>query len=121
LKNKIRSLWRYREFLPIEKDESVVSIGEGLTPMENLLRYAASIGLSDLALKLDYLNPTGSLKDRGTTVSVSKLRELREMAKQTIEELSKDARHHPPARPSRTNAENRSESDETGKRASASA
>lgn len=77
LKNKIRSLWRYREFLPIEKDESIVSMGEGLTPLKNVPRYAASIGLSDLALKLDYLNPTGSFKDRGTTVSVSKLRELK--------------------------------------------
>ena len=77
LKNRTRSLWRYREFLPIEKDESIVSMGEGLTPLKKVSSYAASIGLSDLVLKLDFLNPTGSFKDRGTTVSVSKLRELK--------------------------------------------
>jgi threonine synthase len=72
----VRSLWRYREFLPIEKDESIVSMGEGLTPLLRVHRYASAVGLSKLDLKLDYLNPTGSFKDRGTTVSVSKVREL---------------------------------------------
>ena len=51
-------------------------MGEGLTPLRRAERYAESIGLSDLALKLDYLNPTGSFKDRGTSVSVSKINEL---------------------------------------------
>lgn len=76
LKNRVPSIWRYRELLPIANEENIVSLGEGLTPSVKAPRYAGSIGLSDLTLKLDYLNPTGSFKDRGTSVSVSKLREL---------------------------------------------
>jgi threonine synthase len=76
LANRMSSLWRYRELLPIDNEQYVVSMGEGLTPLRKAFRYAASIGLSDLILKLDYLNPTGSFKDRGTSVSVSKIREL---------------------------------------------
>lgn len=76
LANRIRSLWRYRELLPIDKEQCIISMGEGLTPLRKVSRYATSVGLSDLALKLDYLNPTGSFKDRGTSVSISKIREL---------------------------------------------
>jgi threonine synthase len=76
LDGKVRSLWRYRRLLPVERQESVVSLGEGLTPSTKAPRYASSISVHDLTLKLDYLNPTGSFKDRGTTISVSKLREL---------------------------------------------
>jgi threonine synthase len=54
----------------------MISMGEGLTPLRKTSRYAVSIGLSNLALKLDYLNPTGSFKDRGTSVSISKIKEL---------------------------------------------
>jgi threonine synthase len=71
-----RSIWRYRHLLPIEEKRYIVSMGEGLTPLTKARRYAESIGLSDLALKLDYLNPTGSFKDRGTSVSISKINEL---------------------------------------------
>lgn len=71
-----RSIWRYQEFLPIAERDCIVSMGEGLTPMVKAGNYGNLIGLSDLHLKLDYLNPTGSFKDRGTSVAVSKLREL---------------------------------------------
>jgi len=71
-----RSIWRYRELLPIKDKRCIVSMGEGLTALRRAGRYAESIGLSDLALKLDYLNPTGSFKDRGSSVSVSKINEL---------------------------------------------
>jgi len=53
----------------------VVSLGEGLTPLLHPVVYGDAIGLRGLHLKLDSLNPTGSFKDRGTTVSVSKLKE----------------------------------------------
>jgi len=71
-----RSIWRYRELLPIEDKRCIISMGEGLTPLRRARRYAGSIGLSNLNLKLDYLNPTGSFKDRGTSVSISKTSEL---------------------------------------------
>jgi threonine synthase len=72
----VRSLWRYRVLLPISEEQCVISMGEGLTPLRDASRYATSMGLSNLSLKLDYLNPTGSFKDRGTSVSVSKINEL---------------------------------------------
>jgi threonine synthase len=76
LANRVRSIWRYRDLLPIDSEKSIVSIGEGLTPLRKASRYGASIGLSNLTLKLDFLNPTGSFKDRGTSVSVSKIKQL---------------------------------------------
>lgn len=80
LKSRLHSLWRYREFLPIVRDDCIISMGEGLTPLRTAAKYGASIGLSNLILKLDFLNPTGSFKDRGCSVNVSKLKELKVMA-----------------------------------------
>ncbi len=51
-------------------------MGEGLTPLRAATKYGLSLGLAKLRLKVDYLNPTGSFKDRGTSVSVSKIKEL---------------------------------------------
>src|SRR3990172_7943591 len=65
LKNRVHSLWRYREFLPITRDDCIVSLGEGFTPLTQVSRYAGEIGFSRLIVKLDYLNPTGCFKDRG--------------------------------------------------------
>jgi threonine synthase len=64
-----RSLWRYRAALPIEITDPV-TLGEGCTP---LLQRAW--GQHRPFLKLDSLNPTGSFKDRGTTVMLSYLRQ----------------------------------------------
>jgi len=89
LKNRFRSLWRYRELLPTVRDDCIVSLGEGMTPLTTASRYASLIGVGELGLKLDYLNPTGSFKDRGTTVSVSRLRELG--VKSVIEDSSGNA------------------------------
>lgn len=58
------------------RDECIVSLGEGLTPLKSAPRYGKLIGVDQLGLKLDYLNPTGSFKDRGNTLNVSRLREL---------------------------------------------
>jgi len=76
LNDRTRSLWRFREFLPITKTESIVSLQEGMTPVNAAARYGETIGVKQLFLKLDYLNPTGSFKDRGNSVNVSRLREL---------------------------------------------
>jgi threonine synthase len=53
-----------------------VSLGEGFTPLKKASNYGKILGINNLTLKLDYLNPTGSFKDRGTTVSVSMLKEF---------------------------------------------
>ncbi len=64
-------MWRYREALPIDRDENIVSFGEGMTPM-----IPVALGPGSLLLKLDQLFPTGSYKDRGASVLVSKAKEL---------------------------------------------
>jgi threonine synthase len=65
------TLWRYREALPILRDESILSMGEGFTPLEEM-----EFSGHRVLLKVDYLFPTGSYKDRGATVLISKVREL---------------------------------------------
>lgn len=76
LKNDFkRSLWRYAEFLPVESEYSV-SLGEGLTPLITAKNLSARVGSKNIMLKLDFCNPTGSFKDRGTTVLVSNANKL---------------------------------------------
>jgi threonine synthase len=65
------TLWRYREAIPILEDESVLSIGEGFTPLKEI-----ELNGHRVLLKIDYLFPTGSYKDRGATVLISKAKEL---------------------------------------------
>lgn len=71
IRNRTANLWRYREAIPIEKDENIVSFGEGATPMQKI-----NLAGVDVYFKLDYLFPTGSYKDRGSTVLISKIKEL---------------------------------------------
>lgn len=68
---RVSTLWRYRAMLPTIKTEHIVSLGEGGTPLVPARAY----GVGFLA-KLEFLAPTGSFKDRGTTVLVSFLKEL---------------------------------------------
>ncbi|MCS6902745.1 MAG: threonine synthase [Candidatus Bipolaricaulota bacterium] len=68
---KASTLWRYRAMLPAIQPENIISLGEGWTPIVPAQAY----GISCLA-KLEFLAPTGSFKDRGTTVLVSFLKEL---------------------------------------------
>lgn len=66
-KSKIKSynysLWRYKEFFPYVDEKNIVSLGEGWTP---LVMYK-----DKLYFKLESLNPTGSFKDRGSSVLIS--------------------------------------------------
>jgi threonine synthase len=70
------SLWRYREVLPVTQESSVVSLGEGVTPLLHARRLGQGLGLPNLYLKDESLNPTGSFKARGLAVAVSMAREL---------------------------------------------
>ncbi len=65
------NLWRYRELLPVLRDENIVSLGEGLTPLIRLRAYGDSHGFSGLWLKEEGVNPTGSFKARGLCLAVS--------------------------------------------------
>jgi len=70
-----RSLWRYREVLPLPSDVEPVSLGEGGTP---LLRASRACGTDDVELwiKDESLNPTQSFKARGMSVAVSMAKHL---------------------------------------------
>lgn len=70
-------LWRYKEFLPVEKDENVINLGAGGTPMIAADRLASGAGSDTmLYLKDESMNPTGSFKARGMAVAVSRAVEL---------------------------------------------
>lgn len=72
-----RTIWRWRELLPIQDPDAVVSLGEGYTPLVAARRLGAVIGLPRLLVKNDALLPTGSLKDRVVSPGVSRAREIR--------------------------------------------
>ena len=69
-------MWRYREMLPVLDDANIVSLGEGMTPILPLNRLANELGLSDLQMKDESLNPTGSFKARGLSMAISKVKEF---------------------------------------------
>ena len=66
------SIWRWFAFFPVENRASIVSLGEGGTPLTHAGRLGAQLGLSRLFLKNDTILPTGSLKDRSNSVGISK-------------------------------------------------
>jgi len=69
---------RYREFLPVSEATPVVSLGEGSTPLLFAQRLSERVGRGcQVFVKNEGLNPTGSFKDRGMTVAVSKALENR--------------------------------------------
>jgi threonine synthase len=70
-----RSLWRYRDLLPIEGGD-VVDIGGGFTPLLRANNLARALGLRELWIKNDSVNPSYSFKDRVVSVAASKAREL---------------------------------------------
>src|SRR5580704_2869508 len=67
---------RYRDYLPVTEATPVVSLSEGSTPLIHSPRLSAKVGRGcQVYLKYEGLNPTGSFKDRGMTVAVSKAAE----------------------------------------------
>jgi threonine synthase len=67
-----RLVERYRRYLPITDATPALTLGEGFTPLVAAPRLGERIGLPNLHLKLEGLNPTGSFKDRGMVVAVAK-------------------------------------------------
>ena len=70
-----KSMWRYADLLPASA-EGAVDLGAGFTPLVRADHLAAELGLSELWLKNDTVNPTGSFKDRVVSVALTKAREL---------------------------------------------
>ncbi|HVU17333.1 MAG TPA: threonine synthase [Candidatus Didemnitutus sp.] len=76
LRTRERSLWRYREVLPVHHDSDIVTLGEGFTPLLPARQLGARIGCATLWIKDESLNPTQSFKARGMSVAVSMARQL---------------------------------------------
>jgi threonine synthase len=74
--NRPLGVWRYRELLPIEAGANVISLGEGGTGLHECRHLASIFGLKGLHVKNEGENPTGSFKDRGMTVGVTKALQL---------------------------------------------
>src|SRR6478752_9028513 len=70
------TMWRYAPVLPPVNGNSIVSLGEGMTPLISTPRLGARVGAEDLFLKDEGLNPTGSFKARGLSCAVSMAVEL---------------------------------------------
>jgi threonine synthase len=71
IKKRKPTLWRYREAIPLEDDANIISFDEGFTPLVEIDFYGQSV-----FIKQDHLFPTGSYKDRGASVLISKVKEM---------------------------------------------
>ena len=74
--NRALSVWKYRELLPVAPGTHVYTRHEGGTPLIRCDNLGKHLGLKDLWVKFDGMNPTGSFKDRGMTVGITKAKEL---------------------------------------------
>lgn len=70
-----RSMWRYRELLPVEEDTPEPPLRVGWSPLYEADRLAGELGIAKLYVKDDGLNPTASLKDRASSMAVAKATE----------------------------------------------
>lgn len=76
LAERPNNMWRYTEMLPVFDELNIVSLGEGMTPIFSMNKLANRFGFSDLVVKDESSNPTGSFKARGISVAVSKAKEF---------------------------------------------
>ena len=79
LQARAPNMWRYCEVMPIRSESEIVSLGEGFTPLHWAERLGAWAGFSQLYIKDESLNPTGSFKARGLYVSACCLSPLRKL------------------------------------------
>ena len=77
LQTRESTLWRYRQVLPVENLENIVSLGEGWTPLFRTDKLAATLPVKlNLFIKDEGQNPTQSFKARGMTAAISMAKEL---------------------------------------------
>lgn len=79
-KKNIESMWSFFDFLPLQNKHHVGSLKEGNTPLLKSNRLAKQYNLRNLYFKLDFLNPTGSFKDRQISMGISKALEFKNSA-----------------------------------------
>ena len=76
LAERVPTMWRYAEVLPVENEQFQVSLGEGFTPLLQATSLGRKIGVPKLYIKDEGLNPTGSFKARGMSAAISRAAEL---------------------------------------------
>src|SRR5258705_779089 len=76
LRRRAPGMYRFRELTPVDESEALVTLGEGGTPLLELPRLAAHLGIKKLWAKDDGQNPTGSFKARGLGMAVTRARTL---------------------------------------------
>jgi threonine synthase len=76
LSGSVNSMWRYAPALPVQHASSIISLGEGMTPIIQATRTGKRIGATNLLIKDEGLNPTGSFKARGLSCAISMCVEL---------------------------------------------
>ena len=82
LKERNADLWRYREMLPVENKDNIVTLGEGMTPFLPMKTIGSDMDITNLFMKDEGIIPTGTFKARGAAVGVSMAKELK------VEELA---------------------------------
>src|SRR5215208_7272617 len=76
ISSRRKGMWRWHELLPVQDKENIVFLGEGDTALLRLSNFAEELGLTNLYVKDESANPTGSFKARGLAAAVSKAKEL---------------------------------------------
>ena len=76
LPGRASSMWRFHELLPVLDPDNVLTLGEGGTPLLRARNLENKLGLRDLYIKDEGLNPTASFKSRGISAALSKAMEL---------------------------------------------
>lgn len=71
-----KGMWRWHELLPVVDEDNMLYLGEGDTPLLHQKRLGQALGLQQVYVKDESLNPTGTFKARGLSAAVSKAREL---------------------------------------------
>jgi threonine synthase len=66
------TMWRYRELMPLFRGETPVTLGEGFTPLLHARQLGAKLGLPNVLVKDESLNPTNSFKARGQSAAVTR-------------------------------------------------
>ncbi len=72
LQNNDPTIWRYVHLLPVDDIPAKPLLNVGMTPLYRALNLAGILGMNELYVKDDGLNPTGSLKDRASIIAVAK-------------------------------------------------
>ncbi|MGE3276100.1 MAG: threonine synthase [Vicinamibacterales bacterium] len=76
LAGRAPDMWRYREMMPLLDGDEPVTLGEGFTPLVHARRLGATLGLHNLFVKDESLNPTNSFKARGQSAAITRARAL---------------------------------------------